>query len=59
MRNASNYLEKLKEELETKKNMCDEWYSMSDDFNYWQRQEKLRADIKLLEAKILEASEEA
>ena len=59
MRNASNYIEKLKEDLEAKKNMVDKWYAMSEDFNYWQRQEKLRADIKLLEAKILEASKEA
>ena len=59
MRNASNYIEKLKEDLVATKSMCDEWYSMSDDFNYWQRQEKLRADIKMLEAKIIEASKEA
>ena len=59
MRNASNYLEKLKEELETKKNMCDEWFAMSEDFTYWTRQSVLRQDIKLLEAKILEASKEA
>jgi len=55
MRNASNYLEKLKADLESKKNMVDEWYNMSDDFNYWKRQEKLRLDIKQIEAKILDA----
>ena len=59
MRNASNYLAKLHEDLESKKNMCDKWYSMSDDFNYWKSQEKLRSDIKLIEAKIIEASKEA
>ena len=56
MRNASNYIEKLKEDLEAKKNMVDKWYAMSEDFNYWKSQEILRADIKLIEAKIIEAS---
>ena len=58
MRNASNYLEKLKDNLESKKNMLDEYYNMSEDFNFWQRQTQLRVDIKNLEAKILDASEE-
>tara|TARA_R110002074_G_scaffold23281_5_gene70695 strand:- start:368 stop:547 length:180 start_codon:yes stop_codon:yes gene_type:complete len=56
MRDASNYLAKLHEDLEAKKNMCDKWYSMSEDFNYWKSQEKLRSDIKIIEAKIIEAS---
>jgi len=58
VRNASNYLEKLKDNLESKKNMLDEYYNMSEDFNFWQRQTQLRVDIKNLEAKILDASEE-
>ena len=59
MRNASNYLAKLHEDLEAKKNMCDKWFAMSEDFTYWTRQSLLRQDIKLIEAKIIEASEEA
>ena len=38
--------------------MLDEYYNMSEDFNFWQRQTQLRVDIKNLEAKILDASEE-
>jgi len=56
MRNASNYLDKLKADLESKKYMIDQWYHMSDDFVYWKRQTVLREDIKLIESKILKAS---
>jgi len=56
MRNASNYLDKLKSDLQSKKYMIDQWYHMSDDFVYWKRQKDLRDDIKLIESKILKAS---
>jgi len=56
MRNASNYLDKLKADLKSKKYMIDEWYNMSDDFVYWKRQMDLRESIKLIESKILKAS---
>jgi len=56
MRNASNYLDKLKADLKSKKYMIDEWYNMSDDFVYWKRQTDLRESIKLIESKILKAS---